>query len=110
MSCEIAADDLSPEEVYGDGERADRFTFCIDHNVLYRGAEQHSLFSARREVSDSAFGHQSWAEYLAAAYLSERVQDAERLLSLLRWAEDRPHSAKTVGTGGLVGELVVARF
>lgn len=83
---QIAADDLSPREVYGDGERADRFTFCIDHKVLTEVLNT-TLFTAKGSQK-LGFGHQSWAEYLAAAYLSERVQDAERLLSLLRWAED----------------------
>jgi hypothetical protein len=32
---DIADDDLSPEDVYGDGERADGLTFAIDRNVLY---------------------------------------------------------------------------
>ncbi|MER2517823.1 MAG: hypothetical protein ABTR92_15755 [Candidatus Accumulibacter phosphatis] len=84
---DIADDDLSPEDVYGDGERADGLTFAIDRNVLYEVLNT-SLFSARGSQR-LGFGHQSWAEYLAAAYLAERVKDADRLLSLLRWAEDR---------------------
>ncbi|EXI80839.1 MAG: hypothetical protein AW10_01452 [Candidatus Accumulibacter appositus] len=84
---EISDVDLSLREVYGDNERADGMTFAVDSKLLNE-VRNTSLFSARGSRR-LGFGHQSWAEYLAAAYLAERVKDADRLLSLLRWAEDR---------------------
>lgn len=52
---EIADDDLSTEDVCGDGERADGLTFAVDRNVLYEVLNT-SLFSARGSQR-LGFGH-----------------------------------------------------
>lgn len=87
QALEVAPDDLSPAEILGENERAGRLPVQVDDQAL-KEVLNTALFTARGHQR-LGFGHQSWAEYLAAAYLAERVADPERLLALLRGSDDQ---------------------
>ncbi|EXI66561.1 MAG: hypothetical protein AW08_02466 [Candidatus Accumulibacter adjunctus] len=87
QALEVAADDLSPTEILGENERAGRLLFRVDDQAL-KEVLNTALFTARGHQR-LGFGHQSWAEYLAADYLAERVADSERLLALLHGGDDQ---------------------
>jgi hypothetical protein len=87
QALEVAADDLSPAEIVGENERSGRLLVRVDDQAL-KEVLNTALFTARGHQR-LGFGHQSWAEYLAADYLAERAAHSERLLALLRWGDDQ---------------------
>jgi len=87
QALELAAEDLSPAEIFGENERADQLRFRVDDQAVQEVLNT-ALFTGRGHQR-LGFGHQSWAEYLAAAYLAERAKDPARLLTLLRWRDDQ---------------------
>ena len=87
QALELGANDLSPAEIRGENERAGELLFRVDDHAV-KEVLNTALFTARGHQR-LGFGHQSWAEYLAASYLAERAADPERLLALLRYGDDQ---------------------
>ncbi|QKS30624.1 MAG: hypothetical protein HT579_17885 [Candidatus Accumulibacter similis] len=87
QALELGADDLSPAEVFGDNEGAGELVFRVDDHAVQEVLNT-ALFTARGDQR-LGFGHQSWTEYLAAAYLAERTADPARLLTLISGEDQR---------------------
>ena len=100
--------DLSPVDLFGSDEQVGQLRFPVDGKAL-GDVLNTSLFTARG-AHRMGFGHQSWAEYLAADYLVSRIQDTGRLLTLLRWGDDGRVPPRLAELAAWVASLSPAAF
>lgn len=99
---------LSITDVYGGEESGNGLKQRVDEQAV-RDVLDTTLFSGRGEHR-LGFVHQSHMEFLAAWYLKKRGLDAERLLRLLRFAEDGHVPPQLGELAGWLAEMDSAVF
>ncbi len=100
--------DLIRRELLGGQETCDRLAFSVNEKALDETLGC-GLFTGHGPER-LGFGHQSWQEFLAAWYLTQRLSDPARLLALLQVGDEKRIPPKHAELAAWLAELSPAVF